>query len=665
MLYLNNTILCLTYDELFDDLIPVTTYRNWRNRNTVVFHGRGGNGSGVLIEYETLPEPYKKLVIARYGDPYKFVYKEPIRHLIKPDTETITWFEDYRFPNGKALKDKHRIIFTNNVAILKAIDQLKADKSLRKEYNLTMDNAWKTICDTAGDLRKKDFPNTIPTSVRRLKPLFNTWKKEGCKALISKKYLNNNSRKVDEDLENLLLSLYIQNNKPYAKQVHEIYELFMQGKIDVYDRESGELFDREKFYKDGERINIGQTTVWFYINKIINRASVDKLRTSTLEFQGKHRPHIHRHTAIYAFSKISMDDISIPFKMPDGTRVWSYQIYDTASQCIVGKSFGRDKNRELFMKAVKDMFRLIHVNGWGIPAEIEIEQHISNTFAEDLLKEGNVFPFVWFCRGGNPQEKRIERVIGAKKYSLQNKRDGFQRRPFARLEANRMNEDKDKVRYAYQDIVANETADINTWNNQLHPNQVLYPGKTRWQVLVGNQNPELAKANPPLLAKYIGHKTDTSIYRSQYVFVKKTKYQLPCVDCLNLLEANNLDVEAYYIPDAEGNVNEVHLFQNDELICSASRLQTFNDARAEQTEGDIHIRNKQFAYRTSFDQTIKDKLKKLSKVAVQDKPLPDTTKMPDRLIETGIEEEDNTPDVMDISYETDANYWTQKAIDDL
>lgn len=671
MKYLNNTILCLEGFEFINSgnnpggLIPRGTYDALKSRNQIIVHGRGGNGSQVLIEYETLPTAYKALVQKRFGDPYEYMAKDPIRNLIKPDAEAISFFENYKLPNGKPLKEKHRIEYANNAAILKVIDNLKADKTALKKQNLTMETLWAAICEIASDFKKR-FPNSLPKSDRRLKPLYKAYKQNGYAALISGKYLNNNRRKVDEDLENLILSLYIQNNKPYAKEVHEIYKRFMCGELEVIDQFSGELFSREQFYKNGEPIIICETTVWSYLNKPLNRATVDKFRTSSLEFQGKHRPHLHRHAPIYSFSKITMDDIAIPFKMPDGTRVWSYQIFDVASGCVVGKAFGKDKNRQLFMKAVCDMFRMIHCNGFGIPAEIEIEQHISNTFADDLLKEGAVFPFVRFCRGGNPQEKRAEGFIKQKKYGLQAKREGFQRRPFAKLEANRMNEDKDKVRYSLQDVVANETNDINEWNHQLHPNQVIYPGLTRWQVLMQKQNPELVKANAALLSKYIGQHTLTSIDRSQYAMVLKQKYQLPNITCLNLLEPNNLDVEAFFIPDANGNVNEVHLFQNDEFICTAGKLQTFSEARAEQTGDDIHIRNKQFAYRTSFDETIKTKAQKLSKVAVhQNKPLPNATTMPDEMRETGIDDSDTTGEAADINYETDTDYWAQKAIDDL
>lgn len=653
-------------DKNPDGLVPKGTYDALKSRLQIIVHGKGSNGNQVLIEYETLPPAYKILVQNRFGDPYEYMAKEPIRNLIKPDAKAIEYFESYRLPDGRALKDEHRIQYSNNAAILNAIDKLLSDKPALKEYyNITIEKFWDAAGDIIKDIKSR-LPNSLPKSDRWLKPLYKAYKKESYKALIGKKYLNSNRRKVDEDLESLILSLYIQNNKPYAKEVHEIYERFMCGELDVVDEFSGELFNREQFYKDGEPIKIGETTVRYYINKPLNRATVDKFRTSSLEYQGKHRPHIHRHTAAYAFSKVTMDDIAIPFKMPDGTRVWSYQIFDVASGCIVGKSFGKDKNRELFMKAIKDMFRMIHNNGFGIPAEIEIEQHIANTFADDLLKEGTVFPFVRFCRGGNPQEKRAEGFIKQKKYGLQAKREGFQRRPFARLEANRMNEDRDKVRYSYNDIVANENADINEWNNQLHPNQVLYHGMTRLDVLKQKQHPELVKANVPLLARYIGQKTETSIDRSQYVFVRNKKYHLPNVTCLHLLEPNNCDVEACYIPDANGNVNEVHLYQNEELICTASLLETFSEAKAEQTQADINIRNKQFAYRTSFDQTIKSKAQKLSKVAVhKNKPIPDATEMPDEVRETGIDDSDNAIEIVDTSHETNADYWAQKAIDDL
>jgi hypothetical protein len=46
------------------------------------------------------------------------------------------------------------------------------------------------------------------------------------------------------------------------------------------------------------------------------------------------------------------------------------------------------KDRELFLAAIKDMFRFLAQNGLGIPAAIEFEHHIAKSFIDDLLKEG-------------------------------------------------------------------------------------------------------------------------------------------------------------------------------------------------------------------------------------------------------------------------------------
>lgn len=676
MKYLHGNILCLEGFEFIkteknpEGLVPEGTYKSLQQRSKIILHSRGGGaGNHALIEYESLPDAYKAMVIAKYGDPYEYMARQPIRELIKTDYKAVRFFQDFTFENGKKLKPEHQLEYANDAAILNAFTTLLSDKKkLKTTLNIKLEQFWETACNIISGLKdaKERFPNSLPTSVRRLKPHFKAYKTEGYAALISGKYLNDNRRKVDEALERLILSIYVQNNKPYAKEVHDIYCRFMAGQVEVFDAQSGELFQPIFFAtKDGQPIDISETTVWAYINKPMNRMVVDNLRTKGLEYNNRHRPYIHRHAPVYAFSKITMDDIAIPYKMPNGDRVWSYQIFDVASKCVVGKSFGKDKSRGLFLKAVQEMFRTIHANGWGIPAEIEIEQHISNTFADDLLSEGNVFPFVRFCRGGNPQEKRAEHIIKGKKYALQAKREGFQRRPFARLEANRMNEDKDTVRYSYSDIVANELSDINAWNNQLHHDQEKYPGLTRWQVLQQSQNPDLLPANPATISRYVGHHTETSILRSQYATVKNTKYHLPNVQCLSRLQPNNWDVDAYYLPDADGAINEVHLYQNDEYICTCGKLATFNEARAEQTEADIQIRNRQFAYRTSFDNEVRRRKEQLHKIGIIHKPLSDSLPMPATLVETSLDE-GKTVTIPAHNYgETDPDYWEKQALNNL
>ena len=69
----------------------------------------------------------------------------------------------------------------------------------------------------------------------------------------------------------------------------------------------------------------------------------------------------------------------------------------------------------------RDMFRLIERNGWGMPAGIEVEQHLMSKYKEGFLKAGEVFKFVRFCAPLNSQDKYAEPLNGAFKTTIAHK----------------------------------------------------------------------------------------------------------------------------------------------------------------------------------------------------------------------------------------------------
>lgn len=66
--------------------------------------------------------------------------------------------------------------------------------------------------------------------------------------------------------------------------------------------------------------------------------------------------------------------------MKGGEYVHAYYAYDMVSQCRVGLAYGRDKDEALVVACFRDMFRLIERNGWGMPAGIEVEQHLMSKY---------------------------------------------------------------------------------------------------------------------------------------------------------------------------------------------------------------------------------------------------------------------------------------------
>lgn len=596
-------------------------------RKRINVHGLGGNGRRVLIEYESLPEKpvnYKALVVATYGCPYQYASLQPLRHLINRvdvKMKARQFFDTFEKPNGELLEPHLKDQYTKAAAIMSMIDHCYENKKwLKKELKLEMVKFW----DIIGDL-KETKEAKLPGSARKLRPWYDRWKESGHAGLVSGKVGNTNRLKADEEVVNLVLSLYTDNNKPYQLDVFDYYQKFLKGKVDLVDTATGELYNPAEFEE------LSSSTIKNIINK--NREVVDKLRISAHEYNGRHRPYNSRTSPVFAFSKLTMDDRSIPFKLEDGKRIWAYYIGDVASQCIVGRAFSRSnddgsgKDRELFKASMMDMFRLIVSRGWGMPAEIEVEHHISNTFVgktnedgtitPDLLTNDFLYKYVTFCNPANPQQKRAEHIFRGIKYQKEKDLKGFIGRFYARIDANRSNQDKAVYKYTFDALKAEMNNAIVEWNNDLHPNQMLYPGLTRWQVLESHQNPNLLQPHLPTIVRYIGQSIPTSISRTEVKAFNDT-YIVPVTSGLH----NGEIVTAYSLPSAD--IKEIYLYQDDKFIATAKKKGRYNEAKAERTELDEQIRTDQAKHTAQFDATVKKRLSELKKVKVL-KPFIDTT----------------------------------------
>jgi hypothetical protein len=451
------------------------------------------------------------------------------------------------------------------------------------------------------------MPHTLPGSEKRLKLTYLDYVKDGYNSLIDPKFGNDNARKVSVKLERLILSLYSQPEKPYTTTVHEQFDAYMSGRIEVVDCETGEMFNREDFQKNGVPISISESTVWSYLNNPLNRALVDKVRMGSFEYNNTHRPFNHRHSPNFSFSKISMDDRDLPRKELSGKRVKAYYAFDVASECIIGAAYSMSKDDDLFIACLRDMFRLIDRNGFGMPMQVEVENHLVSSYF-DILSE--MFPFMRICNKGNSREKRAEHEIKQKKYGTEKKFQTGVGRFYLKLEANRVtsdkinNEFKEKY-YAYYTLVADDLKSNFEHNNKLHSKQKKYPGMTRWQVLMYNLNPDLPQINKGLVYKCIGNKTETSIRNSQYCRVQNNKYVLPNPEIVERLQTNNYSVDAYWLQNQEGRIPEVYLYQNGNYLCKCEMIETYQEAMSERTEHDEQIRLDQAKYTAKFDKLIK------------------------------------------------------------
>ena len=160
--------------------------------------------------------------------------------------------------------------------------------------------------------------------------------------------------------------------------------------------------------------------------------------------------------------------------------------------------------------------------------------------------------------------------------------------------------------YTYDELVADDIRSIDEYNNQLHPNQKRYPGMTRWDVFCKMQNPNLRPWDKAVLYRYIGFHTNTTIRNNSYFKVQYKDFRLPDPEVIARLEPRNYKVEAYYLPDSDGNIDEVYIYQNGRYLAACKPAPRYNENTVEQTAADREAYTEQAKYVAKFDKMIKE-----------------------------------------------------------
>lgn len=615
MEYFGNT-LCISARELVD--ASVMTQGNYsklaqRGRINVVRPGKG-LGSYALVAVDSLPSKYKAKVEELYPDGDRTRLAGWVKSNYETDQSAVAFFHDKAQTGIDLPADKIQEYIINasvlNTCIVLYNRASTAQRLFGGKYN------WEQMAATIESLRDQ-FGHTLPASTLRFRKKVAEYKRDGYSCLISGKFGNQSARKVDHKTERLILGIAVLPNKPFNTNVAEMYNQFVCGELDVYDPETGELFNPDDFTdKNGEPQVLSETTINNYLNKPKNRVLIEHKLSSFTTFMHEQMPHVHRHNGEFSLSQITMDDVDLTRKLKDTKqRVHAYYAYDVVSQCVLGASYARKKDELLVVECFRDMFRLIERNGWGMPAGIEVENHLMTQYKDGFLQAGVAFPFVHFCAPQNSQEKYAEPLNGAKKRSVIHKNhEGIGRfygKGKWRTESQKVSDEtnelyEDKEYFSWDQLVADDRADCQEWNNSLHPNQKKYPGMTRWDVLVANINPTLKPLDKLTLSRYIGEKVETSVRRNSTVRVAYEDWWLSGTEVLEKLQPNDYKVTAYYIPDEEGKATDVYIFQGDRYIDKVEKVGTYSRVMAEQTDEDVANYIEQQKKIAKFGKYVKD-----------------------------------------------------------
>lgn len=606
---------CIRASELYES--GVMSKANYealakRRKLNVVRRG-GGPGTPALVEWDSIPERFRMRLMETNpmdGDSRLIEY---IKANYEYDREAVAYFAaDTRLSADKVRE------YSTEASILNCVRGLyrKAEASQRM---MGGSFSWGQMAKCIEILRS-EYPSNLPTSDRRFKQKYLRYCKEGYGALIEGTIGNENRRKVSAELERLIVMIACMPNKPFAKDVLGIFESFMAGETDIVDTDTGELMERTAYVdRQGRPLTLGLTTVASIMNQPRNRTLISAKTMGRTTFYHNVMPHVHRSRPMYAFSQITFDDRDLPRKLKDTRlRPKAYYAYDCASQACVGYAYNRLKTRDLVVDMFRNMFGLIIRNGWNCPAEVEVENHLMSQWRESFLKAGEVFPFVHFCAAQNSQEKYAEALNNSKKYTIEHKNHtGIGRfyaiNPRKRTESLKVSDETNEVYeepqyYSWDQLIEEDIRDIEEYNNSPHPDQKRYPGKTRWQVLVENMNPDLKPLNKPFIARYIGHEVETSIRRDSYCRVMCEEWAISGPEVLERLEPNNVRVTAYCLTGDDGKPYEVHIYQGENYIDSLKKIERFNRAKAEQTDADREAYQSQMATIKHYEKWLKENM---------------------------------------------------------
>lgn len=651
-----------------EELAPILSVPNYKKlaakkEINVVRPGKG-LGSYALVEIATMPLRFQERIKLKYGDMKEDVIRNRLGSHYHIDAKAREFYTRFRFDNGDALPPEHIQEYTVNASVIEAVMRAMEDATFMRKAMKAGPVNWGELAG-AISYYQAEFGHTLPVSSNRFKKRVNDFKANGYESLISRKFMNQNRRKVTYDIERLLLSIDAQPEQPFNTTVWEQYNMFVQGDLELYDPETGEVLNPADFTdKDGNPLVLSPATVANYLNNPKNKALRAKLHMSQWDFNNAYRPYHLRSIGEFSLSKVSLDDRDLPRPMKDGNRVKAYYAYDVVSGAVVGYAYNRYKTTELFLDCMRNMFQTLDRNGMYIPAELEVEHHLVSDFADGLMQAGTVFPLIRWCNPGNSREKRAEHKNREKKYGVEKRTQVGIGRWWAKLEANRPKEEKVydeknntyKVKtYSYEELVADDIRAIRTFNAQPHPNQKRYPGMSRWDVLCAHQNPNLAPWDKAVLYRFIGQHTETTIRQNTYCTVMYNQYGLPSPEIIEKLEPRNYKVDAYYLPDADGTINEVYIYQNGRYIATCKPVARYNENTAEQTEADKAAYTEQSKYVAQFDKMMKDgKIKRVGILAKEEAKLITEVQAEAVPLPTQAEEEDYSA-YMDISaFEHDA-----------
>lgn len=571
----------------------------------------------MLITLKSVPPSWQKILIQAFGNPEKQVRKSVFEKHFEKDFAAYEFFINYQFNDGKSLPGNIIDECTLNASVFNCIERVHSKRiELRRNLRGNVRGTWEIVSSECNRF-KVIRPHTLPESSTALQRKLNQYKKEGYLALIHGNFCNKSAQKVDDRLIDLLNSMFAyQTDKPTATKIARQYGSFLSGYVDVINNGTGEIYDPEEFPK------LSQSTIKSYLAKWSSKVGTHSIRSGNRQvWMSKFRPYHDMIQPKMSGSIISIDDRQPPFEYAKGKRMWFYNAINLGSEAFTTWVYGQTKEG-IIIDFYRQMVR--NYTGWGLnlPAELEGEMSLNSSFLNTFLQEGSMFQYI-HIEANNARGKRIEAYYRPLRYDLEKEREGWLARPFALSESNQAGAKPQPI-VPYDLLAEGCLKDIETWNNMEHSK---IKGKTRWEVFLETQNPDVKTTNWRAFLPYIGYKTETScnvgqirLNNKKYLIGENGRivYSNRLTKIIEQIEGKELDI--YWLDGNDGYIMKalVYLRGTDRCVCEAVAKPSHNKAQIERTPEDIENYTAMAKYVSTVDGYINRQKKAIDKVTVID-----------------------------------------------
>ena len=473
-----NNILCVDLSELTrsDDgpaVMSRDAYHHLQQRSRINVVRRGGGlETGALIEYATLPDRFKARYIEKYGDPELRNIEEKME--FRMDTKAREFF----FGDSLALPTNIAERYTVNASALRMLSGMKARMVDSHHVGGSGRGVfWDAIMEESERLRRI-CGHTLPRS-ERLREVLRRFETEGYGSLISGKLGNSNGRTITEEMGRLIIALKrskdpVYSNEAIRRKVNAVAmekgwkQIRSKGTIENY------LSGNVALWKDTE---VGTTKAKMMLNRM-HSTILPTVPNARWEGDGT-KVNLYYRTYVDGKEKMAT--------------FWVYEFIDVASEVMLGRAFGQGEDFRMFY----DGFRNAVENVGVFPYELVNDNQSSATTRQ--VKE-------WLSRcvqvprtsaPHNGPSKAIESVFGRFQTEVLSKHwNSTGQNVTSKKDSSRPDIDFTERNVAslpnYQECVAMYEADVQAWNNSLHPDQARYQGMTRMDVFRSSSCPDCA-----------------------------------------------------------------------------------------------------------------------------------------------------------------------------